>query len=86
MNIQRKQQYKCNKCDKPYFKKGALTTHITPLPRREVYAMGQCSRKPSTPCFVCYQRKQDGIGLYGFVWEVFTEQSLIWLIFSSSLI
>ena len=27
-NIQRKQQYKCNKCDKPYFKKGALTTHI----------------------------------------------------------
>ena len=28
MNIQRKQQYKCNKCDKPYFKKGALTTHI----------------------------------------------------------
>ena len=28
MNIQPKQQYKCNKCDKPYFKKGALTTHI----------------------------------------------------------
>ena len=48
--------------------------------------MGQCSRKPSTPCFVCYQREQDGIGLYGFVWEVFTQQSLIWLIFSSSLI
>ena len=28
MNIQPKQQYKCNKCDKPYFKKSALTTHI----------------------------------------------------------
>ena len=28
MNIQPKQQYKCNKCDKRYFKKGALTTHI----------------------------------------------------------
>ena len=28
MNIQPKQQYKCNKCDKPYLKKGALTTHI----------------------------------------------------------
>ena len=28
MNIQPKQQYKCNKCDKPYFRKGALTTHI----------------------------------------------------------
>ena len=28
MNIQPKQQYKCNKYDKPYFKKGALTTHI----------------------------------------------------------
>ena len=58
----------------------------TPLPRREVYAMGQCSRKPLTPCFVCYQREQDGIGLYGFVWEVFTQQSFIWLIFSSILI
>ena len=28
MNIQPKQQYTCNKCDKPYFKKGSLTTHI----------------------------------------------------------
>ena len=28
INIQPKQQYKCNKCDKPYFKKGALTTYI----------------------------------------------------------
>ena len=28
INIQPKQQYKRNKCDKPYFKKGALTTHI----------------------------------------------------------
>ena len=28
MNIQPKQQYKCNKCDQPYFKKGALTSHI----------------------------------------------------------
>ena len=28
MNIQPKQQYKCNKCDKHYFKKGALTTHV----------------------------------------------------------
>ena len=28
MNIQPKQQYKCNKCDKPDFKNGALTTHI----------------------------------------------------------
>ena len=27
MNIQPKQQYKCKKCDKPYFKKGALTTN-----------------------------------------------------------
>ena len=28
INIQPKQQYKCSKCDKSYFKKGALTTHI----------------------------------------------------------
>ena len=28
MNIQPKHQYKCNKCDKPYFKKCALTTHM----------------------------------------------------------
>ena len=28
MNIQTKQQYKCNNCDKPYLKKSALTTHI----------------------------------------------------------
>ena len=28
MNIQPKQQYQCNKCDKHYFKKGALTTHV----------------------------------------------------------
>ena len=28
INIQPKQQYKCSKCDKLYFKKGALTTHI----------------------------------------------------------
>ena len=28
INIQPKQQYKCNKCDKPYLKKDALTTHI----------------------------------------------------------
>ena len=28
INIQPKQQYNCNKCDKPYFEKGALTTHI----------------------------------------------------------
>ena len=28
ISIQPKQQYKCNKCDKSYFKKGALTTHM----------------------------------------------------------
>ena len=28
MNVQPKQQYKCSKCDKPYHKKVALTTHI----------------------------------------------------------
>ena len=28
MNILPKQQYKWNKYDTPYFKKGALTTHI----------------------------------------------------------
>ena len=28
MNIQPKQQYKCNKCKKPYYKKGTLITHI----------------------------------------------------------
>ena len=28
MNIQPKQPYKCNKCDKPYFRKRALITHI----------------------------------------------------------
>ena len=28
INIQPKQQYKCNKCDNPILKKGALTTHI----------------------------------------------------------
>ena len=28
MNILPKQQYKCNKYDKPYFKKGALTIYI----------------------------------------------------------
>ena len=28
MNIQPKQEYKCNKCDKPYLKKVKLTTHI----------------------------------------------------------
>ena len=28
MNIQPKQKYKCNKNDKPYFKNGAMTTHI----------------------------------------------------------
>ena len=28
INVQPKQQYKFNKCDKPYFKKGDLTTHI----------------------------------------------------------
>ena len=28
INIQPKQQYKCNQCDKPYLKKGSLTTHI----------------------------------------------------------
>ena len=27
-NIQPKQQFKCNKCDKTFFKTGALTTHI----------------------------------------------------------
>ena len=28
MNIQPKEQYKCKKCDKPYFKNGALTNHM----------------------------------------------------------
>ena len=28
INIQPKQQYTFNKCDKPFFRKGALTTHI----------------------------------------------------------
>ena len=28
INIHPKQQYKCNKCDQPYFKKGTLTTYI----------------------------------------------------------
>ena len=28
INIRSKQQYKCNKWDKPYFKTGALITHI----------------------------------------------------------
>ena len=41
LNIQPKKEYKCNKCEKPYYKQGALTTHIknahnisNPLPKR----------------------------------------------------
>ena len=48
MNIQPKQQYKCNKCEKPNFEKGALTTHIkkahnmfNTLPRRSSWQVPQ---------------------------------------------
>ena len=47
-DIQPKQQYTCNKCDKPYFNKVALTTHIKKvtlfpiiLPRRNSWQFQQ---------------------------------------------
>ena len=52
-----------------------------PLPRREVYALGECPRKPSPPCVVCYKRGQVGCNIKGFYWEVFAVQSSIGIIF-----
>ena len=57
-----------------------------PLPRREAYAIGELTRKPWTPCFVCYQRWQDGSSLKRFVWAVFAVQSSLWLILSPFMI
>ena len=52
-----------------------VTFTTEPLPIWEVYAIGECPRKPSTPCFIWHQRGQDGSSLCGFVWAIFAVQS-----------